>query len=42
LAEDKLYRAYLKPGGKPEVTFEIDGKIQCARAYCNIHGMWKN
>jgi superoxide reductase len=42
LSEDKLYRAYLKPEGKPEATFEIDGNVQCARAYCNIHGMWKN
>ena len=42
LTEDKLYRAYLEPGGKPEVTFEIDEKVQCARAYCNIHGMWKS
>jgi superoxide reductase len=40
--EDKLYRAYLKPGGKPEASFEIEGKIKCARAYCNIHGMWKS
>lgn len=42
LTDDKLYRAYLKPGGKPEATFEIDGKVKCARAYCNIHGLWKN
>ena len=42
LTQDKLYRAYLKPGGKPEATFEIDEKVQCARAYCNIHGLWKN
>ena len=42
LTENKLYRAYLKPGEKPEVTFEIDGKVKCARAYCNIHGMWKS
>jgi len=42
LTENKLYRAYLKPGEKPEVTFEIDGEVKCARAYCNIHGMWKS
>ncbi len=40
LTEDKLYRAYLKPGDKPEATFEIDGAIKCARAYCNLHGLW--
>jgi superoxide reductase len=43
LAEgDKLYRAYLKPGDKPEVVFEIPGKVICARAYCNLHGLWKS
>ncbi len=42
LAGDKLYRAYLKPEGKPEATFEISEEVKCARAYCNIHGMWKN
>ena len=40
LTEAKLYRAYLKPGDKPEATFEIDGAIKCARAYCNLHGLW--
>jgi superoxide reductase len=39
---DKLYRAYLKPGDKPEAVFEISGNVICARAYCNIHGMWKS
>jgi len=43
LAEgDKLYRAYLKPGDKPEAVFEISGKVICARAYCNLHGLWKS
>ena len=43
LAEgDKLYRAYLKPGGKPEAVFEIPEKVICAREYCNVHGLWKS
>ena len=43
LAEgDKLYRAYLKPGDKPEAVFTIPGKVVCARAYCNLHGLWKS
>jgi len=42
LTEDRLYRAYLKPGGTPEATFEIDGAVKCARAYCNLHGLWKS
>ena len=42
LAEgDKLYRAYLKPGDKPEASFEIAGNVIWARAYCNLHGLWK-
>ena len=40
LTEAKLYRAYLKPGDTPEATFEIDGAVKCARAYCNLHGLW--
>ena len=40
LTENKLYRAYLKPGDKPEATFEVDGAVKCARAYCNLHGLW--
>jgi superoxide reductase len=40
--ENKLYREYLKPGSKPEATFEVDEEIKCARAYCNLHGLWKS
>ncbi len=42
LTDSKLYREYLKPGGKPEASFVIDGNIKSVRAYCNVHGMWKN
>lgn len=42
LTTDRLYRAYLKPGGTPEAVFVIDGTLSCARAYCNLHGLWKN
>jgi len=42
LTEDKLYRAYLQPGGKPEATFQVEGTVSCARAYCNLHGLWKS
>ena len=42
LAENKLYRAYLNPGEKPEATFTIEANVQCTRAYCNIHGLWKS
>jgi superoxide reductase len=41
-ADNKLYRAYLKPGDKPEATFELDAKAKYARAYCNLHGLWQS
>ena len=34
-------RKLLNPGEKPEADFEIIGKIITARAYCNVHGLWK-
>lgn len=43
LIEDgKVYRKHLQPGDLPEVEFEIDGDQIEARAYCNLHGLWKN
>lgn len=39
--EDKIYRKYLNPDGKPEAVFSIDDEITYARAYCNLHGLWK-
>jgi len=32
----------LSPGDKPEAVFEIAGEIKTVRAYCNLHGLWKN
>ncbi len=42
LAGNKLYRAYLNPGDEPKASFEVDGDVDCARAYCNLHGLWKS
>jgi len=42
IAEGRSYRTYLKPGDAPEATFCIDAKEVTARAYCNLHGLWKN
>lgn len=39
--DNSLYRKYLKPGEKPEAVFKTNEDIVCARAYCNIHGLWK-
>ena len=35
-------KKFLKPGEKPEVLFPINGKMDGARMFCNIHGLWKN
>jgi superoxide reductase len=42
IAEGRSYRTYLKPGDAPEATFCIDAKDVTARAYCNLHGLWKS
>jgi superoxide reductase len=37
------YKYFLKPGDKPEVIFYLgDTKDFTARAYCNLHGLWKS
>lgn len=35
------YRQFLKPGDTPEATFCIKADAVTARAYCNLHGLWK-
>jgi len=41
IADGKAYRQFLKSGEKPEASFQgTADKIQ-ARAYCNLHGLWK-
>jgi len=42
IADGKTYRKFLKPGEKPEAEFEIKATEIEARAYCNIHGLWKS
>ncbi|MFA5382305.1 MAG: desulfoferrodoxin [Candidatus Micrarchaeia archaeon] len=41
IADNKIYRKYLKPKEKPEVEFYIKTENIIARTYCNIHGLWK-
>jgi superoxide reductase len=36
-----VYRKYLKAGGAPEAFFAVDEDDVTARAYCNLHGLWK-
>lgn len=42
ISGDKVYRQNLKPGEKPEAAFNVSdlGEVT-ARAYCNLHGLWK-
>jgi len=40
LADDKIYRKYLKPGEAPEATFNVTAANVTAREYCNLHGQW--
>ena len=39
ISAGKVYREYLKPGMKPEAEFCVN-KIDFAREYCNLHGLW--
>lgn len=41
LADGIAYRAFLKPGDKPEAFFCVKASKVAAREYCNKHGLWK-
>ncbi|MBL7074193.1 desulfoferrodoxin [candidate division KSB1 bacterium] len=41
LTGDRVYRKFLRPGDAPEAAFEIELYRVTARAYCNLHGLWK-
>ena len=41
IADGKAYRQFLKPGDKPEATFDIQAAQVFSREYCNLHGLWK-
>lgn len=41
LTENKVCRAELKPGQKPEAEFPVNKEdVLEVREYCNIHGLW--
>jgi len=42
IADGISCRKFLKPGDKPEAEFETKAKKVFARAYCNLHGLWKS
>ena len=37
----QVLRKELKPGERPEAVFHVQEKYLYARAYCNLHGLWK-
>jgi len=41
IAGGKAYRQFLAPGEAPEAAFDVDADQITARAYCNLHGLWK-
>jgi superoxide reductase len=42
ITEARVYRAHLNPGKPAEASFDIKGEVLFARAYCNLHGLWKS
>ncbi len=36
----EIAKVFLTPNSKPEAKFSF--KVVSARAYCNLHGLWKN
>lgn len=41
IADGMAYHQFLNPGQAPEATFKVDADQVTARAYCNLHGLWK-
>ncbi len=37
----KVLRQFLQPGDMPEASFCITATEASARAYCNLHGLWR-
>lgn len=40
-AGDVVCRRFLRPGGASEADFVLGGEPIEARAFCNLHGLWK-
>ena len=41
IADGKSHRQFLNPGDTPAATFNVSAGQVTARAYCNLHGLWK-
>jgi superoxide reductase len=42
VTEHRTYRKFLNPGDEPMAEFCLEAQHITARAYCNVHGLWKN
>jgi superoxide reductase len=42
VTEHRVYRKFLSPGDEPMAEFCLEAEHITARAYCNVHGLWKN
>ncbi len=42
VAGDTAYMQFLAPGKAPEAVFLTSETTITARAYCNLHGLWKS
>jgi superoxide reductase len=41
IADNKVYKKFLNPGDEAMVEFKVKANVLSARAYCNVHGLWK-
>lgn len=42
IIDGKTCKHFLKPNDAPEAEFKATGDNITARAYCNLHGLWKS
>ncbi len=42
ITEHRIYRKELSPGMEAVAEFFLEAENISARAYCNVHGLWKN
>lgn len=41
IVDGKVFIQFLSPGDAPEAVFPIAGEQVTARAFCDLHGLWK-
>ena len=42
ITEHRVCRKHLEPGQEPSAEFFLEAENIEVRAYCNVHGLWKN